>query len=203
MVMAHPDDEVIFGWPILQDTRFTVSILFCSTDQNNIERKHGSNRIDALSALSLQLGIKVFCFPYSSEFYRLETRRGALKEFIREVGERISEIVDSEDIDFIFSHNPYGEYGNLDHILINHISMAYGEKPLVYTDMIQEVNWSPIKAIKHGYARLYYADTDKLVEKCTLNNGFYEMCREFYIERKAWTWSYDPIKECALYGRIV
>ena len=35
MVLAHPDDEIIFGWPIFQDDDYEKEIIMCSSDFNN------------------------------------------------------------------------------------------------------------------------------------------------------------------------
>jgi len=202
MVLAHPDDEVIFGWPILQDARYEKYLLVCSTDELNTSRKHGSSRFFAVSDLCRHLGIKIFLYNYDSEFYRLETRRGSLKRFITCIGNRIQDIVKSGGIDFVFTHNPYGEYGNLDHKLVQHICMAYSSAPLLYTDIVQEVNWSPIHDIQSGYKRAYYSKNNKLAEdkvSCVLDTVFYDGCKKFYTDRKAWTWSYPPIKYCKLF----
>ena len=38
MVMAHPDDEILFGWPVFFDPKYKKKLLICSSDYNNPER---------------------------------------------------------------------------------------------------------------------------------------------------------------------
>ena len=39
MVFAHPDDEIIFGWPIFQDPTIEKELIMVKSDFNNPARQ--------------------------------------------------------------------------------------------------------------------------------------------------------------------
>jgi len=51
--MAHPDDEIIFGWPVLKEAQ---KIIICSSDLNNPERAWCKDRKKALKDVCELLG---------------------------------------------------------------------------------------------------------------------------------------------------
>ena len=55
MVMAHPDDEIIFGWSIFQDKSIEKKLLICSSDFHNKEREWCKYRKDALFEICKEL----------------------------------------------------------------------------------------------------------------------------------------------------
>ena len=130
IVMAHPDDEIIFGWPILQDPTIKKKILICSSDYNNPQRQWCKNRKEALFEIGNYVDSEqTICLDYNSEFYRAPTRpingapveedekvSGPWRLMCQHIIETIEEM--SKDCDAIFTHNPYGEYGHLAHIML-------------------------------------------------------------------------------------
>lgn len=191
MVMAHPDDEVIFGWPILQNQKIKKSILICSSDLNNPDRQWCSHRKFAFAKLCDSLEIPYDCLDYNSEFYRLETRNGSLSRMIDGVLERINKF----EFDIIYTHNAWGEYGHLDHQLIHNIVASVGV-PTVVSDIYVQSNWVPYKHIPAIFERLYCRN---LIEQCVNNLVFYNNCHSFYSDVGAWTWCYEPVESCCLY----
>jgi len=113
IVMAHPDDEVIFGWPVLKQAS---SILICSNDKNNVDRAWCRYRYKALEEVGELIGIPVKSLDYPSDFYKLNARDGSLRRFMDDVQSNIDKRADS-----IFTHNWMGEYGHMDHLLIYQI----------------------------------------------------------------------------------
>ena len=92
MLFAHPDDEIIFGWPVLQDNTLQKELLICSSDLNNPKRQKYSHRKEALFRLAHNLNIKCTCLDYDSEFYRLETRRESFSKMCAHVLTEINRI---------------------------------------------------------------------------------------------------------------
>lgn len=193
MVMAHPDDEIIFGWPILQDKNIEKEILICSSDVNNSERRWCAHRKQVFYKLCDNLNINCKCLDYNSEFYRLETRKESFKRMCEDIVVNISEF----SYDYIFTHNPVGEYGMMDHILLHNIIMNMSHDPdILITDIFIDSNWSYYNLISKKYKKLYY--TNKLLD-CKLDMSFYNHCKSFYVEKKVWTWSKEPVRRCGLY----
>jgi len=175
LVMAHPDDEIIFGFGVLKEA---TSILICSNDKDNPERAWCKNRGKALEEVGKYLGVKVHHLNFNSEFYRLPTRDETLKRMAKEVLKHIQEP--------IFTHNPWGEYGHLDHILI-HTLVSHLE--IQYSDIALDLNWLPInKVIPDKYIKTVGNDLE-LTEKC----------KAIYDKWGCWTWSQPPILKANIY----
>ena len=75
MILAHPDDEVILGWPVLQDPSFDKEILVCSSDRNNPARQQYAHRREALAAMCESFVFPYTCLDYDSDFFRTPYRR--------------------------------------------------------------------------------------------------------------------------------
>ena len=185
MVMAHPDDEVIFGWPVLSG-RQVSSILICSNDAHNSERQWCRHRRSALAEMADALNIPAFSLNYSSEFYRLSTRDEQLKIMMDDVVSNID-----PNADAIFTHNPWGEYGHLDHIII-HMAVQSTEKPMIFTDIFMPSNWMNLKhSPKMEFSIIFQAINDLT---------FYQYCKSFYLKHNVWTWNQSPVEKCNVLG---
>jgi LmbE family N-acetylglucosaminyl deacetylase len=193
MLLAHADDEIILGWPILQDSSIEKEIIICSSDLYNSTRKWCAHRKYVLFDICAHLNIPVTCLDYSSEFYRLETRKEALSKAQNEIAFLIKE----RTYDKIFTHNPMGEYGHLDHKMLFDITLRYSEKPILITDICLESNWPSLDFIPKRMYELYY--TNKIEENIILDEELYAYCEEQYRKYKVWTWSKDPVTRCNLY----
>ena len=172
LVMAHPDDEIIFGWMVLKETS---DILICSSDFHNSEREWCKHRKEALFEVCEKLGIKCECLDYDSEFYRLSTRDEALKRMAVNVQSRLMRKV--------FTHNPWGEYGHLDHILISQWVKGH------CSDILMQSNWMPVK--RHGLGQE--------IKKAEWDENFYQTIKGIYVKHNVWTWDKEPVKEAYIY----
>jgi hypothetical protein len=177
MLIAHPDDEVIFGFPVLQNAK---KIICCSSDLNNPERQWCRNRKLALEEIGQKVGAEVICLDYNSEFYRLPTRNGSLMRLAND----ILSLLEPEEV--LFTHNPWGEYGHLDHVLVHQVASLSGKR-LLFSDISLEAGWIP------SGKRLSLAKVVGLFHNDLL---FYNECKAIYDHFGCWTWSKPPIKEC-------
>ena len=192
MVLAHCDDELICGWPILQNPRIRKSLIIVSSDRNNRERKWCSHRKFVTQDLCRSLGIEVCILDYDSEFYRLDHRSGKLAN----VEQDILRNIHKSSFDYLFTHNPHGEYGHLDHIFIANLLFRAVDRPLLLTDLSMTVDWSSTPPAAERYARTYYCNP---IGEFTLDQAFYRRVMRFYDTRGVWTWSQEPAEKCALY----
>lgn len=209
MVMAHPDDEIIFGWPILQDNNIDKKILICSSDFNNPERAWCKNRKQALYEIGSFVGSEeTICLDYNSEFYRQPTRpipgnapeadgmvAGHWRNMCTDFVEHINRM--SGDCDAIFTHNPYGEYGHIDHLLLFDLIIKNIDKPLLITDIRQNSNWSHVTRKSDRIESMYYHSLMK--KDCKLDKILLNFCQLKYESLNAWTWNKPVVDTCNLY----
>jgi len=194
ILIAHPDDEIIFCWPIFQDKTIEKTILTVSSDIYNPD--FDSNRLIPLKFICDSNGIKLISLNYESDFYRTE---GWVKTLYKQLHYLVRKKLNELDYDYIMTHNPYGEYGHPDHILCFNLALLYSKSPVLYTDIISPnpENWGYVEPNKN-YDKLYYNYKFK-VSNYELDQDFYFFCRNEYIKNGSWTWGFDSIKNCNLY----
>ena len=178
MLIAHPDDEVIFGWPALP---YAKRIVCASNDKHNPERQWCSRRGEALAEVGKMLGIEVVCFDHDSEFYRRPHRDGQLRKLA-------SKLIEACGSDTVFTHNQWGEYGHLDHILVHQIAQCCQE---VWCSNIMpcEMSWFPVS---HSFCDVTWSET------MVLDQSLLKSVREVYDRYGCWTWSFDVSHECRI-----
>jgi hypothetical protein len=195
MVIAHADDEIIFGWPILQDSKIEKQILCCSSDRYNEERKWCSHRGDVFKSIYKNLGINCNCLDYNSEFYRMETRKESLSKMQEDIVNNIKKF----DFDYIFTHNPLGEYGHLDHkMTFDTIFASDINKPILYTDICFKTNWPSCSKIPERYVKPFYHTC--FLDNCSLDINRYSQIENEYRKSGVWTWSFKPVDKCNIYS---
>ena len=207
MVLAHPDDEVIFGWPLLQDKNIQKEILVCSSDLNNPLRKWCAHRKYDLAKLCSHLGIEHACFDYDSEFYKTNMRKQKRRGLERlkpkkpplllwHIAEHIAGAIAQSDCDVVFTHNFWGEYGHMDHMLVNSIVLNNTRKPVMMTGARLNAPNLPLlmdAPAWNGVLETHFHSSH------TLDLDFYEQCAAFYKNSGTWTWSMPPIERLNLY----
>lgn len=211
-VFAHPDDEIIWGWPILQNEAFRKELIICSNDRFNRKKKGYSHRVLSLEALCRDLEIPLHCFDYDSGFARYPQRPKRSKNIFAQIrrifrpdppslyrmAEALREEIASRSYDYLFTHNPWGEYGHMDHV-VTHLIVAQlaGERgcALLQTDMRKQMNWLP--GINAPVKRLGWHD--RFLENCVCDRSFFEHCKRFYTDSGVWTWSEEPEDGVSVY----
>ncbi len=175
MVLAHCDDEVIFGWPILQNYRADeIEILICS----NI-----ADRAKYLYRLCENLKIKCSHIEQPS-FYRQNTRNGQLQKTLG----NIKTTIDSKKFDVIYTHNSWGEYGHIDHILLHQL-IKLNYKKVLSSDVFIPNMWTPYNKI----IKPFHYDQPIIKNKL-------EIYAEHWNYYPPKSWDQPPVKECMIYG---
>lgn len=211
MVMAHPDDELIFGWPVLQNPELKKEIVICVSDEHHPKRKWCAHRKYALFALCEELNIPCKCLNLDSGFFRgpggkpKKRKKKFFSSLFRkqllptltlgEVASMVLNEVKEARFDAVFTHNFWGEYGHMDHILLNNILFGNLSCPILTTNAYINGNWLPHQDV-NCFAPLL---KNSYVSSHTLDLAFYERCSSFYTTTKTWTWSSDPIEKLDLH----
>ena len=192
MVLAHCDDELVCGWPILQNPAVNKSLIIISSDRNNSTRQWCSHRKFVTQDLSKLLGINVCILDYDSDFYKLNHRNGGLAR----LEHNILKAVANYSFDYLFTHNPYGEYGHLDHIFLSNLMVRSIDTQLMISDITLRSDWTQVEPQSARYAEMFYRN---LLETVDLDRSFYRKVMRFYETRGAWTWFQDPSDQARLF----
>ncbi|WP_320675016.1 hypothetical protein [Prochlorococcus sp. MIT 1341] len=192
LLFSHCDDELICGWPILQESNIEKDLLIASSDRNNKLRSWCQHRKFVTQDICQRLGIGCRILDHPSEFYLANTRDGSLSRFEVEIISTIS----SMDYDVIFTHNPFGEYGHLDHRLLFQLIHRCCNTPILISDITYKTNWSSYVPSSPRYYKTFYHNE---IANCSLNLDFYQEIELFYRSHNVWTWSQEPTSSASLY----
>ena len=196
LLIAHPDDEALFCWPVLDRVK---RIICASNDSQNPERIWCNDRGLCLEEVGKLLGAEVICLPMNSEFYRLPTRDESLKCLASTLLRHLAAA------ETVFTHNAWGEYGNIDHILMHHVArvwQAETRRELLVSDIATEINWLPVRAWPQADSReLYKYSPDKPIRDVfEIDRPLFDRIKAIYDARGCWTWAWEPVERCRVYS---
>lgn len=199
MVMAHPDDEIIFGWPVFLNDKFDKKLLMCSTDANNSDRSWCSHRKEITNIICKNENVDVEFIDNNSSFYKTKTRRpkdapvneegdaqAPFRKMCDDISKKITEM--EKDFDFIFTHNPFGEYGHNDHKLLFDIVLKSSTKPILITDIVHKSNWSSKDRESLNNERINRLFYSKKLLDCSLDEQKFLLYENTYRAYNCWTW---------------
>jgi len=185
-LISHPSDEIIFFWSLLQEMNIEKTILMVSTDIYNNDFKY--DKLTPLKEICNETNTNLITLNYDNFFYSLEMypkkNYQQLHYFIRK---QLKDI----DYDYLFTHNPYGEYNHPDNILLFNASLLYSKTEIIYTDIIYD-------NIKNKINNIYYKDSNKLGEYYLDENMYYNF-KNKYLNNRSWNYDFDIFKKCNLY----
>lgn len=198
LLIAHPDDEIIFLWPFLDRVK---RIVCASDDSHNPERVWCKERGKCLREVGELLGCEIVCHSNNSEFYSTETRHGSLKLLASDL------IACLPDTGIVATHNAWGEYSHLDHILCHHIARTWqargSTRTVLVTDIATEINWLPVTAWRQSSAivpgNVQSMDRADLYRH-ELDRALYDRIKAIYDARGCWTWSFEPVAKCRVHS---
>ena len=177
--MAHPDDEIIFGFGVLP---YTKKIIICSNDRLNWKKEVWMNRCRAFEQVGKILNIEVISLDNNSDFYALEGEKmNILKK-------SIFSLIEKETV--IFTHNAWGEYGHKDHIFVHNFAKEIKKEVLVSNIMITD-----------DYTRFTTFELPPILDYLEVTNDLetYFKCENIYKNWRVWTWNQPPIKTAKIY----
>lgn len=196
VVAAHPDDELLFMWPFIEMRKKyeSTKILMLSTDEYNANRIWCKHRKEATIELADNLGVSLELISNNSEFYKYDIRSKILLNTCNDIIDKIT----SYSPNAVFTHNQFGEYGNIDHIIANRLchtarTNLVNPKILIYsTDMIVQSDWLPMPKSIDDIPGILTSDTVEI------QSDIFNQLKSFYDKRKVWTWNHPPKLKCHL-----
>lgn len=191
-IFSHCDDEIIFGWPMYFNEDWKRDIAIVSDDEVNPDRQQYKEGRSVMFRLARDNDVDAVALPYPSEFYRLETRKGGLARFC----DSVKRLLDDDDYDAVFTHNPHGEYGHMDHKLVFDIVFNHSKHPIMFTDICQESNWPSDPAISGLSRMLFYKEK---VGEFEADEAKLKAAEAAYRIKGCWTWDKPIQKTCSVY----
>lgn len=184
-IFAHPDDEVIWGWPVMQDASIERYLITISDNHPGYDSAG-----TALEEVCKTTGIHfVECMILPSEFYRLPTRyeQFTLPMLIERIIQTIKKALFEISPDYIITHNPFGEYGHGDHRLVFNIIISFIDKiGIVFTDACQSNKCHlSFDEIPIRIWEAYFLDE---IGRYELDKSWLDICSSIYKKHKAWSW---------------
>ncbi len=163
-ILAHCDDEVVCGWPVLQNMGYERHLLVIATQ----EKGYG-----ALRAVCEGEGINLIEHSgFRNRFSEVET----IKD---DIGWIVEKAVEKVKPDIIYTHNAVGEYGHIDHLFLNE---------LVVTKFVQhkEIITSDIKIRSEIWPKRIIKMEGEFTT-AEMDVGFWDRCKSEYEKRDCWT----------------
>lgn len=112
MIVAHPDDEILFGGQELIKT--SEWLVICLTNGNNNKRRQQFCKVME----SLSLSAQIWNYPDQPGLSKDNRLAEKLWEpFVPEIQSRLSRILSAQDFQQVVTHNRFGEYGHKHHQL--------------------------------------------------------------------------------------
>lgn len=193
LVYAHCDDELLWGHPWLLGN-YDTRVLICSSDKTNPERQEYRRGPEALAAVCERTGVERFLSldEFNSEFYRLKTRGPGSGKTLKQWWDKATEAIQdmSEGCNFIATHNPHGEYGHIDHLMVRRAVMSTATVPVKWTSALVETSTWPV-----GVG--YIGDYEYSVRS---RSGEFSSLKEEYVSRACWTWSSEEPMSVSVYS---
>lgn len=109
MIVAHPDDETIWGGAHLLDGGYLVVCL--TNGDNRVRREEFAGVMEASGNVGL-----ILTYPD-----KLFGKRNDWRFFKNSISKNLSVILSYKDWDEVVTHNTDGEYGHIHHILTNNL----------------------------------------------------------------------------------
>ncbi len=190
IVVAHPDDEIIFSSSIVKNAK---KVVICFNDvQENKALSEGRKSAQSDFPLKNTKFLNVVQarsvgrqLVYNE---RLETDFGIIGSRHYEDYKSSYLIIKSKlryllkNSSHVITHNPWGEYGHSDHIQVHKIVV----------DLSKEIGY---KCIVFGYTGIsnfkYYKSKQHLLENCIklpTNHTIYNRLKNHYVQNHCWTW---------------
>jgi hypothetical protein len=172
MIVAHPDDELFFGWKEL--IKQTNWFIICITNGNNKKRNDYFKKVMNI----LKLNYIIYNFPDNWRNPKWdETIQNDIKNIIN------TNLDKHINYNKLITHNPHGEYGHYHHRMIskivNLLLQDRNEKDKLYFFNFDDKYYKELPDIYNKCLKVYF---EKMNQKETITvNGMKELSKISYI----------------------
>lgn len=173
-IFAHREDFVVFGWPIFQDHSITRSLLVCTNDgEKPIAEVCERESINLFGTVGLDNR-----FSFMGEGSQIRKHHLMILNAIHEA-------ITLWKPDFIFTHNPMGEYGHYDHTFLFRLLYNYFPKQrLIISDILANSTYTvPVREIPRLDKPLYRTK----IASVEPDHRFYKENGDIFKDQNLWT----------------
>ena len=178
-VFAHREDHIVFGWPVLQNAgeKTKVSLLTCVNEHCEVIKTSCIlGDIKYIGNCGLNNG---FASPHKNILKNKHLPNNY--DFLKD---EISAAVRKIKPDFIFCHNPIGEYGHYDHRMVFEVVFNEFTLPTIITDITAKSSYYQYHEKMPQMFEHYYRDKIGEVEP---DIGYYNRNKELFEKQNIWT----------------
>lgn len=200
-IFAHPDDELLWGFPMMQYDDVDRYLITVSDNHTGYAMQATKSLRKVCEMARIKL---VTCMGLPSEYYRIATRRQPttlMLDVVPAIKSQIKRAIADVRPDRIITHNPFGEYGHGDHRLLFNIVSMLPETDgveIVFTDACQlNKTHLSFENIPRRIRDAYYKNC---IEHYTLCMDWFVPLQTIYQNFGAWSWTgHEVVKEIGLY----
>ena len=175
LVVAHPDDEIIWFSPQSFDL---IIIVFMARHDKPYAKYY---RELALSEHPLREKMLILNLDESG-FWKDKARVSQHQVCKKKLYSLLSDVKQKYPITKIFTHNSQGEYGHDDHILVHEVVISLFEEIEIFCPIESDVS--------NAYDAIVSIPNDI---------DFYKQVKAVYCKNKAWTWQDNYLPPSELY----
>ena len=177
IVVAHPDDELIFFSSILKSAS---KIIICYTKSKDKSVNIGRNKIKNISPFKNWL----FLNQKETDEFNLDDLK--FNKNYQQIKLNLSEVLNVGDT--IFTHNPWGEYGHQDHVMVFTAikNLSKKLKLTIFVSGYVSNNTTDLMKKKH-----YLFSNDFYYRK--IDHNFNKILKKKYILNSCWTFDNEYI----------
>lgn len=138
-VFAHRDDHIVCGWPVIQNPNPEKYLFVCTNDATDVVVKSCDVAgVHHMGSAHFESG---FALP-NRNFKLNDNKENRLHSSNYTVLKNVLlKVVDEIKPDIIFTHNPMGEYGHLDHRFVFEVVYNELEIPIIITDIASKSSY--------------------------------------------------------------
>lgn len=212
MVVAHPDDEILWLAP---PTRLATTVVVAFPVSKDLpERTRARERVRSGHPIA---GLRFLPFseagvyrqsnwrnrPLTTEGVRLRRRcPGDRRRHYAANYELLLQALDTlvAEHDIVYTHNPWGEYGHEEHVQVCHVVMELAARHHRSVRVWDGLTVAELAVIGCRTRMDFYdpLPTGLAVVELPVDLAFYRTVRGLYQRHGAWTWEpdYEPPKTC-------
>jgi len=114
MIVAHPDDETLWGYYYLKN--FDNWKILCITNSNN------PTRVQELTNIAKKFNTALEIWNYQDSPHSYNMHPQIYKDIHRAINL-------DPNVQIVLTHNPLGEYGHIQHIKVSNVVLTVSKKP--------------------------------------------------------------------------